>query len=270
MSQTRLDDRILRERDFHDAFARGTRVEDIDVRGIFESPGSVDNGYVRSRLGDLNGQRVLDLGCGMGESSVFLALQGARVSACDISGEMIQKARELAALHGVRIEAVEAPSDRLPFADGTFDVVYGNGILHHVDLLPTAEEVRRVMKPGARGFFIEPLPYNPAINLYRRLARGTRTEDERPLRLRDVRAFGSRFSSVRTEAFWFFSLLIFFHFFFVKRWHPGRVRYWKKIIEAGEEYRGMIAFLNRVDRSVFKVLPFLKVFSWNIVIEVKK
>jgi SAM-dependent methyltransferase len=163
-----------------------------------------------------------------------------------------------------------ADTARLPYADGFFDFVYGNGILHHVDVDAAAREVRRVLKPGGRALFIEPLPYNPVINVYRRMARGVRTEDERPLRVSELKRIGRAFASASREEFWLFSLVVFLHFFFVRRWHPSKVRYWKKIIEEGPAYAGWMKRLEGLDRSAMRVFPPLRLLCWNTVLIVRK
>lgn len=72
------------------------------------------------------------------------------------------------------------------------------------------------------------------------------------------------------QEFWLFSLLIFFHFFFIRRWHPSRVRYWKRVIEAGKEYKGLFEKLQRLDAFSLKYFPFLRYLCWNTVVTVEK
>lgn len=264
------DNVISRERTFHDQWAQTININELLVRESFEAPTAIENQYALRQMGNLAQKHVLDLGCGAGEASTYFALQGAKVSGCDISSGFLKVAGDVAERYGVELELVQAEAGKLPFSDESFDIVFGNGVLHHVELTTAAQEVKRVLKKNGLGVFIEPLPYNPIINVYRQLAKGVRTEDEKPLTFKQIRDFGHNFSSLHHEEFWLFSLIIFLHFFFIRRWHPSKVRYWKKIIEVGEEYRGMFSNLNQLDRWVMKYLPIVKLLCWNTVLTVSK
>src|SRR5216684_3523008 len=84
-------------------------------------------------LGDVRGLRVLDLGCGHGMASVVLARRGANVIACDLSLGYLREARARADANGVHARLLVCNGERLPFADGSFERIWGNAILHHLD-----------------------------------------------------------------------------------------------------------------------------------------
>jgi SAM-dependent methyltransferase len=196
---------------FYDPLFRGERKS----RGWFERwmiglspfmPTGVEK--ILEAAGDLNGRRVLELGCGSGLLTGELARNGARVSAIDISPEACQRSAERNRQfipHLVDIRPMDVC--RLTFADKTFDLTVGISILHHVDLMRAVREIRRVLRPGGRGLFTEPLAHNFIANAWRKLTPTIRTENERPLTYAEIRKMGSVFSSVRYEEFALLTLL---------------------------------------------------------------
>jgi SAM-dependent methyltransferase len=153
---------------------------------------------VAAFLGDLRGRDVLECGCGLGMLSTLLARSGARVSAFDISPGSIDVARRRAALHGVAdsIDFAVAAGESLPYADESFDVVLGKGVLHHLDVTLAAGELHRVLRPGGRAAFTEPLGTNPVLAFARDHLpyphKNPRGADE-PLTYDDIRAWGAPF-----------------------------------------------------------------------------
>ena len=103
-------------------------------------------------VGPLQGQSVLDVGCGDGTLALVYARRGAgRVSGCDPDPRMIDRARALAACREPSISLAVARSQGLPYADHSFDVVTCITVLAFV---PDAEiairEMARVLRPGGR------------------------------------------------------------------------------------------------------------------------
>jgi ubiquinone/menaquinone biosynthesis C-methylase UbiE len=116
-------------------------------------------------LGDLQGKRLLDYGCGMGEETLYFAKLGARVSAIDISQEGVETTRKRASRHGVadRVEARVMDALHTDFPDESFDLVHGLGILHHIDLVAGLAEIHRVLRSGGSAVFLEPLGNSPIV-----------------------------------------------------------------------------------------------------------
>ncbi len=264
------DTQVQREREFHNQWAKDLDIESLLVKESFEKPTAIENKASLKQMGDLKGKKLLDLGCGAGETSVYFATQGAEVHACDVAEDFLPVGNRLAEKYNTSVTFLAASATELPYKDETFDIVFGNGVLHHVDLELSAKEIKRVLKPGGKAIFIEPLPYNPIINVYRYIARDVRTVDEKPLTNKQIKDFVSNYSSNSKQYCWFFSLYIFIHFFLVKRWHPGKVRYWKKVIEVGDDFSGIFRFLQKIDHFLMKYVPFLRPLCWNVVITTVK
>lgn len=107
--------------------------------------------YLASVAGQLEGRRVLDLGCGGGLLSEPLTHSGAHVTGIDISENALREARDHALAGGLSIDYIRSPAEELPFAGESFDTVVAFDVLEHVfDLGRTISEVSRVLKPGGR------------------------------------------------------------------------------------------------------------------------
>lgn len=256
------------ESEFHDRWASEINPADTLVDETFTSVTAIENQHILSQFGDVRGKRVLDYGCGSAEGGVYLAKLGAKVVGIDVSAGMLAAARNLARHHGVEIETRQVTGDPIPAADGEFDLIYGNGVLHHVTLGVAIPELARVMKPDGKGCFIEPLPYNPVINVYRRIAKEVRTPDEKPLRFADVDRFKGSFSEVSHREFWLTTLSVFLKFYLIDRADPNRERYWKKIYTDNAKLQSFFGPLRDLDNRLLSLIPPLRHMCWNTVITV--
>jgi SAM-dependent methyltransferase len=77
-------------------------------------------------------------------------------------------------------------ANKLEFADGQFDLVFGGAILHHLNFQTAIKEIHRVLKPDGHMMFHEPLGNNPVAKLIRFLTPFARTRDEKPLDRKDL------------------------------------------------------------------------------------
>ena len=82
---------------------------------------------------------------------------------------------------------------KLEFPDNHFDVVFGTGILHHLELDRALAEISRVLKPDGIFLFGEPMDTNPVGQLIRRLTPKARTADERALRQPELARIAKEF-----------------------------------------------------------------------------
>jgi SAM-dependent methyltransferase len=238
--------RIDREREFHDrAFEDGRRAGVTEFYEVVRGSRRQYEEYLRSHA---PGSRVLEYGCGPGSSAFSLAEHGAKVTGIDISPVAIKKAVDRARREGVRnAEFRVMDAENLEFEDGSFDLVCGTGILHHLDLKKAFAEISRVLRPGGSAVFIEPLGHNPLINRFRGSTPELRTEDEHPLLMEDIRLAERLFGRVDMQPYGFLTLAA-----IPLRRRPG--------------FRPALAVLEKADRVLFAVLPFVRRYSWQAVL----
>jgi SAM-dependent methyltransferase len=108
--------------------------------------------------------RCVELGCGIGTFTEPLleARPELRVTGVDVSPRCVEMvSARLQRFRGARFQLGDAVA--LPFPAHSADVVFGNGVLHHVDLAETLAEVRRVLRPGGWIWFSEPNMLNPQV-----------------------------------------------------------------------------------------------------------
>ena len=111
--------------------------------------------------------RALEIGAGTGYFTLNLLLAGAieEAVATDISPGMLEALTSSAEDLGVQVKAVRCEATELPFPDGSFDLVFGHAVLHHLpDLDEAFREFRRVLRPGGRiAFCGEPSLYGDRV-----------------------------------------------------------------------------------------------------------
>ena len=129
-----------------DGYDRWATVYDHDANPLQ----ALEEPHVREAIGDVRGRDVLDLGCGTGRHTAWLAEAGARVTAIDFSARMLERARERVRAGDVRFIAHDL-HDPLPFGDASFDAVVSGLVLEHLrDLARFFLEAHRVLRPAGR------------------------------------------------------------------------------------------------------------------------
>src|SRR5439155_1558838 len=119
--------------------------------------------------GDLRGKHVLEYGCGLGEISTLIARTGAQVTSFDLSAASVAVTRQRSEANDLseRIDLAVAAGESLPFADESFDVIFGKAILHHLNVQLGWPDLYRVLKTGGRAAFVEPMGMNPLLRFAR-------------------------------------------------------------------------------------------------------
>jgi len=257
---------LKKEEVFHDTWATSINVASVMVDEFFEACTSPENKIILKKLGDVKNKKILEIGCGAGEASVYFAKKGADVIATDISGKMLQVVKKVAKYHKTELRVKKCYSDKMPFNDSVFDIVYAANLLHHVEIESTIREVFRVLKKG--GVFVswDPLAHNIIINIYRSKATSVRTKNEHPIKMKDLNIFRKYFPKIEVKTTWLFSLWIFLRFYLIEGVDPNKERYWKKILVEHSRLKNAYLRLEKIDKMFLKLFPFMRRYCWNIVI----
>ena len=258
--------RLENERAFHDKWAKN-HVDSVDPVQVNTALTSPELRYIHKELGDVRGKKILDVGCGLGEASIYFVLRGAKVTATDLSQGMLDFVVKVAEKYGVVLRTHLAASEELGFEETEkFDVIYVGNLLHHVDIDRTIEVLRKHLAND--GYFVswDPIAYNPIINVYRAIASKVRTEDEHPLRVRDVRSIRDSFGASKIKFFWFTTLIVFIFMALIQFRNPNKVRFWKAVVLESDKWAWIYKPLEKFDSLLLRIFPFLGWLCWNIVI----
>jgi len=125
----------------------------------YDNKASLFNNYVNAK----KGSRILEIGCGDGEFTKRIIGFGRKIVATDVTPEVIKRAKGF--VKNSDVSFMIDDSEKISFRDGSFDVVCGVSILHHLDTLKALRESYRVLKKGGEIFFTEPNLLNPIIYL---------------------------------------------------------------------------------------------------------
>jgi ubiquinone/menaquinone biosynthesis C-methylase UbiE len=100
---------------------------------------------------ELGGRDVLEVGCGSGIAVQLFAEAGANVTAVDLTPWAVATTRRRMDAFGLAADVREADGESLPFEDGSFDLVFSWGVIHHTtDMQAALGELIRVLRPGGR------------------------------------------------------------------------------------------------------------------------
>jgi len=244
-----LTDKNIREKEFHNRLQSQSkqRFENVFYKAIFNAW----DDFFKYLNTNAKNSEVLDYGCGVGPiMEKVVKFKPKKITGIDISDVSINKAKQKFLNSNLKVELLVDNCEKTKFEDNRFDIVYGLGILHHLQISKCIDEIARILKPKGTLLFIEPLGTNPFINLYRVLTPKSRSKDEHPLIQRDFDIIKSKFKDLNLKYYGFLTL-IFFPFYKSK---SGSI------------------FLNtlvKIDQLLFKI-KFLRIFAWSVLITAKK
>jgi SAM-dependent methyltransferase len=161
--------------------------------------------YVFKLIHECRPRRILDFGCGSGDSATELAALGYAVLGIDVSPELVALAEERARLDGVvdraQFLAVDGTTATLP--KEAFDLVLVQAVLHHVDLTESLCTLDHVLSPGGHVIIVEPVAYSRALQWLRDRSPVEKdiSPNERQLNHTDLREIGDTFEIVEKRHF---------------------------------------------------------------------
>lgn len=260
-----LSERQRRELEFYEEFSKRNPRSGVSFASISGKTRKSWNSYwhvmeIAKQNFTSEDQKLLDFGCGCGESSIIFTRIGYEVFGFDISPNNIETARRLAVKYEMteRAHFQVGVAEELDYPDEFFDAIIGTDILHHVDIPRALSECSRVLKPGGVAIFHEPVRVALFDDL--RESRFGRwlvpkevsierhvTEDERKLTAQDlefIKSFGSD-SSIQ-------------HFLLFSR------------LDRFIRFSKTSSFLEKIDFHLLKPFPFLRPFGGVVIIVVRK
>lgn len=225
-------------------------------------PGTYVRGWRKRRLfqlmelDNMRGKRILDVGCGQGQHSVFFAMHGAEVYGFDLSSAGIEMAKQTAQANGVAhlCHFRTANVSEMPYDAGFFDAVVYNAVLHHVIKYPNVkEETFRVLRPGGKLFIAEGIRDNSLYRFMRgikhRLA-PAHFHGDVDLEMSDLYELTDNYQSRHFDRF---CLLEKFAQGFARPYNNGRL------------VRAMLKATNATDDVLLKALPSLRTQCLEVV-----
>lgn len=207
---------------------------------------------------------VLDVGGGLALAAALFARRGARVVICDLSIERLRAARPLVAEAGLadRVFLVAGRAEAQPFADASFDGVFAKSVLIHTRIEDAAAECGRLLKPGGRAAFVEPMQRNPFVNAYRALCAPKIWKDITtyfgPGEIAAVKrglARGANIADMRTKPVFLFAFFASVFSF---------------VMPVPALYRIAELALMAIDGVVFTVLPATRKYAWFIAMKASR
>jgi ubiquinone/menaquinone biosynthesis C-methylase UbiE len=125
--------------------------------------------FAFDKLSDINGKKIVNIGCGNGIISTFFALKGAKVIGIDIEEDELVKARKAVLELNLEDECVffKGSAESITIDSESIDIVFSRSTIQYMKRQIALKEYIRILKPGGTLILLENLPLNPFINMYR-------------------------------------------------------------------------------------------------------
>jgi len=244
-----MNERLKQEKSYHNEIFSENNPRD-EVIGFYSIDRQKTN-FINKLINTYSkNASVLEYGCGVNCSAFSIAELSDNVTGIDISDVAVEKNNEQAIKIGIQdiLKFYVMDAHDLGFNDSYFEFIYGNSILHHLNIEKAYGQISRVLKADGHVVFCEPLKYNPFIWLFRALTPHLRTKDEHPLSIKDLRFAHKFFGTVDFHYFSLFTLLAI----------PFKNK---------KAFNSILGFFERLDKAAFKWFPFLKKYSWMVVMD---
>ncbi|MFW9823826.1 MAG: class I SAM-dependent methyltransferase [Candidatus Thorarchaeota archaeon] len=241
------------ERDYYSKKAPSLSTEyDFEKEQFFK----IANLKLKQILGEVKNKGILDVGCGIGALSFYLAQRGAVVTGIDLSETLIEYCNEQSKKLRLSIDFRVMNAQIPDFDEESFDIILGSRIIHHLPNLSLFfNQCKRLLKREGFIAFIEPLKKNPIVQLNRKyFAPKERTEHEHPLYINDIINAGKIFGNLEHYEFFLLSPLAMYFSRFINKPYIFKVTY---------------KFLNLIEKPLYKI-EFLKNYCWQTVFKCVK
>ena len=210
----------------------------------------------KKMLGNVKGKDILDIGCGNGALSFYLARRKAKVTGIDISPNFIEACQKVAENSNLDLKFKSMNAQIPDFGNDVFDIIVGSRVIHH---LPNIElffkECKRILKKKGFILFIEPLKKNIIVELNRKFfAPSKRTRHEHPLRISDLEKAAEIFNNIEHYEFFLLSPL---------------ARFFQNFIKKKQLFKVSYKFLNIIEKPLCKI-KYMKPYCWQTVFKCVK
>ncbi|UCC20463.1 MAG: class I SAM-dependent methyltransferase [Promethearchaeota archaeon] len=206
---------------------------------------------LKKALGNVKGKKVLDVGCGRGRLSFYLAQNGANVVGIDLSKNFIDFCNKKLKKSNLQIDFKVMNAQIPDFEDNMFDIIVGSRIIHHLpDIELFFRECKRLLKKKGFITFIEPLKRNPIVEMNRRhLNPKGRTIHEHPLLISDIMKVKKMFGNIKHSEYYIISPM---------------AMIFKNLFRSPRLFRILYKILQLLEGPLYKI-KFLRQYCWQTI-----